>query len=494
MKNISLILLSHQWKSFWRSRGAGKNVGVQIFIGFIMLYILANALVLGFTLGTIITRQFPGQDAIEIFCGFILYYFSFDIIMRFMLQDLPTLAVQPYLIQNIKRKTLVSFLNVRSLFTIFNLLPLVLFIPFAATNIAQQYGSIQAMLFIWSVVTLCIGNHFLVLFIKRKTFVSSWWMVGFFVLVIGFITADYADIFSMRKVSTAIFLFLLQHSWLVILALFWAFLSFFCNYFFLRRSLYLEDDAKSSGTNRISGYSWLERFGIVGDLMSVDIKMMLRNKRPGYILLLSCFFILYGFIMYKPQAIDKNEFGLIMTGAIFITGIFIVNYGQFLFAWQSAHFDGMMTTDISIKEYIKSKISLMIGICTITFLISLCYGFVSWKIIPVEMAAYLFNIGIHTVLVCLIATRNYKGLDISKKAAFNFQGVNATQWVYMLAIVLISLIFYLPFALFINVWAGILSMSFFGIIFLLLHNWWVDVIVGQFKKNKYKILSGFREK
>ena len=136
----------------------------------------------------------------------------------------------------------------------------------------------------------------------------------------------------------------------------------------------------------------------------------------------------------------------------------------------------------------------MIGVCTITLMISLCYGFISWKIIPVEIAAYLFNIGIHTILVCLIATRNYNGLDISKKAAFNYQGINATQWVYMFAIFLICIIIYLPFAFFINAWVGVLSMGIFGIIFLLLHNWWLDTIVKQFKKNKYKILSGFREK
>ncbi|HEX4372034.1 MAG TPA: DUF5687 family protein [Puia sp.] len=494
MKNIFLTLLSHQWKSFWRSRGAGKSVGVQIFIGFIILYILANAIVVGFTLSGIIKHQFPEQDAIKIFCGFILYYFAFDINMRFMLQDLPTLAVQPYLIQNIKRKTLVGFLNVRSLFTLFNLLPLVLFIPFATTNIAAHYGSAKAIIFILSIVALSVGNHFLVLFIKRKTVINSWWMVGFFILTITFIAADYFNIFSIRKLSTSVFTALLRHSWLVILLLLWAFFSFYNNYLLLKKSLYLEDDAKSSKANRISNYSWLQRFGIIGELVAIEFKMILCNKRPRYILMVSAFFILYGFIMYKPQAIDKNEFGLILMGAIFITGIFIVNYGQFLFAWQSAHFDGMMTTDISIKEYIKSKIVLMIGISTITFLISLCYGFISWKIIPVEIAAYLFNIGIHTILVCLIATRNYKGLDITKKAAFNYQGVNATQWIYMLAIFLICTILYLPFALLINGWVGILALGILGIVFLLLHNWWLDIIVKQFKKNKYKILSGFREK
>ena len=132
------------------------------------------------------------------------------------------------------------------------------------------------------------------------------------------------NIFSIRKLSNfAVFLFLLQHSWLVIPAILWAVFSFYNNCLLLTKSLYLEDDTRSSKANRISNYSWLQRFGIIGDLVAIEFKMMLRNKRPRYILMLSGFFILYGFIMYKPETINaNNKFGLILFGAIFITGIF----------------------------------------------------------------------------------------------------------------------------------------------------------------------------
>ncbi|MBC7652691.1 MAG: hypothetical protein H7101_13180, partial [Deinococcales bacterium] len=240
------LLLSHQWKAFWRSRNAGKSIAIQIFIGFLTLYFLAVALILGFTLGKIIKQVLPGQDVVTAFCGFILYYFSFDILLRFMLQELPTVAVQPYLAHNIKRKQLVNFLNVRSLFTFLNLLPLILFIPFSITTIGKAHGALVALGFVISIVALCVSNHFLILFIKRKTVISSWWMVGFFVAVVLFMAGDYFQIFSVQKISTYLFTALLQHVWFCIVAIGLAVLSFINNSNFLFNNLYVEEMTKSS--------------------------------------------------------------------------------------------------------------------------------------------------------------------------------------------------------------------------------------------------------
>ena len=65
-------------------------------------------------------------NATNVFCSFILFYFAVDIIIRFFWQELPALAIQPYLLQNIRRKQLIAFLNIRSLFSFVNVLPFLL--------------------------------------------------------------------------------------------------------------------------------------------------------------------------------------------------------------------------------------------------------------------------------------------------------------------------------------------------------------------------------
>ncbi len=487
-------LLSHQWKSFWRSRSAGKNLAVQIFMAFISLYLLLSALALGFFLQKLIKELYPGQDISTVFCGFILYYFSFDILIRFLMQELPTLAIQPYLIQNIRRSQLIRFLNVRSLFNILNLIPILLFVPFTITIIAPAHGLLAAFGFIVSILALIIFNHFIILYVKRKSIINSWWYAGFFVLIAAFVASDYFKLFSLSNASAFVFTNMLSHSWLALIPVLMAILSFYNNYRFLFNNLFLEDIVSKGKKREGAEYSFLNRFGTTGELIGLDIKLILRNKRPRSIAMMTVIFLFYGFIFYKQQYLDKGMLGMLLIGGIFLTGLFISNYGQFLFAWQSSHFDGMMAGNLNIKTYIKSKFLLFTSVCTVVLLITSFYGLIDWRIALIQLAAYLYNVGIHTVIAVYFATHSYKGIDISKKAAFNFQGLGASQWIYSLLVFFIPLIIYLPLALLINSWAGIIALGILGLISFLLQDWWTELLTKEFIKRKHRILEGFREK
>ena len=488
------ILLSHQWKAFWRSRNAGRNLAIQIFIGVIFLYLLGVAIFIGIFLQSFLEEAFPGQDIVNIFCGFILYYFFLDTIVRFMLQELPTLAVQPYLTHNIRRSKLVQFLNLRSLFTFFTLLPLFLFIPFCLSVISGQYGMVVSFAFIVTIISLMLFNHFIVIFIKRKTVLSNWWLVGFFIIVLLLMTGDYFEIFSVRNLSSTIFKRLLKIPLLCVLAVLLAIAAVYNNNRFLLNNLYLDDLVKSPDYKTSTEYHWLQRFGNVGELIALDLKLILRNKRPRSLLLYSCLFLFYGFIFYKTSYFEKDQFGFLLFGAIFITGIFMGQYGQFLFAWQSTHFDGLMAANIEVKTYLKSKFVLLTGFCTVALLLSLFYGFISWKIIPVQIAAYFFNAGIYSVVAAYIGTYNYKGVDLSKGSTFNYQGLGATQLVFALIILLVGFVMYFPMASLISSWAGVMAVAILSFINLLLQDWWINKLTIQFQKRKHKILEGFREK
>jgi hypothetical protein len=463
-------------------------------MGFIIIYFLFIAVFIGLSIGNILKTQFPNQNIVKLFCGFILYYFSFDLVLRFMLQDLPTLSVQPYLLQNIKKKDLVGFLNIRSLFSLFNLLPIVLFLPFCFTVVATQLGPLSATALAVSILSITFGTHYLVLFLKRKTIISVWWMVGFLIVIISLIEFERIGIFSISKISDSIFMGIIAKPIYCFIAIAYTITAFIINYQFLLRNLYFEDDTHSNKVNSNLNFSWLSKWGIMGELITLELKLIIRNKRPRTVTILAAVFLLYGFIFFNSILIDKGKLGMILIFAGFITGGFIVNYGQYLLAWQSANFDGIMTSNIDLKTFFKSRFLLCIIICTFSFLISLLYGIISWKVIPIEIAAFLFNIGIHTVICTYLATFSFKYIDISKGASFNYEGMGVTQWALSFLVLLVGAAIYLPFEYFFNSWAGVIAVGVVGLISLVLQDWWINIITKQFVKNKYKILSGFREK
>ncbi|MDB5281511.1 MAG: hypothetical protein JWO06_586 [Bacteroidota bacterium] len=489
-----LTLLSHQWKEFWRSRNAGRNLAIQILMGFLLLYLLISAIALGAFLPTLLGKMFPAVDVITSFCGLVLYYFAFDIIIRFMLQDLPTLSVQPYLVQNIKHKQLVGFLNLRSLFSFFNLLPFILILPFIFMEIGPHYGIVVALSFALTIFSLCVFNHFAILFIKRKTIISTVWLAGVFVAVLLIIGLDYFNIFSMRRVSEVLFTFLLVNPWLCLVIAVLAFASFYNNQRFLLRNLYVEEMVKSSGHKTSADYVWLNQFGTIGDMIALELKLIIRNKRPRNVFLSSSVLLFYGFFLYKQVYLDRGSWGFILMGGILITGMFIASYGQLLFAWQSPQFDGLMASNIDLRTYVKSKFLLLASFSTVAFLLSLLYGFKNWKIVPVEVAAYFFNIGINSVLCIYFATKHYKAVDLSKNGSFNNQGASASRYWYSLFLALTAMGIYLPFAFLINNWAGIIAIGTLGLTSFLLREWWIDILTRELFKNKYQILDGFREK
>ena len=172
-----------------------------------------------------------------------------------------------------------------------------------------------------------------------------------------------------------------------------------------------------------------------------------------------------------------------------------MNYGQFLFAWHSSYFDGLMSLPVSIPTFIRSQFVLFIAVSTFAFVVTSFYGLISWTIIPVQLAAYLYNIGINSVVVIYFATRSYKGIDLNKSASFNYQGTGMAQWLNIIAVLLgVPILLYWALALLFNGWVGIAVLGSLGLISLLLQNWWIGVLTGQFLLRKHTILAGFREK
>ncbi|HKG06885.1 MAG TPA: DUF5687 family protein [Pedobacter sp.] len=489
-----LTFLDHQWKAFWRSKNKGGTIAAQIFMGFMVLYLLSIAIFLGFMLAELIPKFLPGRDIMLVFNGLILYYFALDFIMRMQLQDLPTLSILPYLHLNIPRKKIVGFLNVRALFTAFNLFPLILFLPFCSTTVVHVYGSLTGIMYGLSVIGLCIFNNYFVLFIKRLTTNNVFLIFAVMAVVAAVALMDYLKLFAISAVSNAVFLFIARKNPFAALAFpVLATVAFLVNAHYLRSRLYTEELSSGEEKKASTDYPFLDRFGETGTLIALELKLIFRHKRPRSAIIMSLVFIFYGFLFYKRDLLDNDSFGMMIFAATFMTGSVISIYGQFMFGWQGSHFDGLLVNKTNLRNFIKAKFLMFTLFATFITLIVSLYGFLSWKTLAVQFAAYLYNIGFGTVVILYFATRNYKAIDLSKSSGFNYQGVGASQFVLLLPYFLIPYLFYFPFAIAGLPYWGLASIGAAGLIGLVTRSYWVEFILKEFNKRKYRIAAGFRE-
>lgn len=488
-----LTFLNHQRKDFWRSRNKAGSLAAQLLLGFFMLYLLVVAVGVGLMMTTIIGKIFPDKNVIEVFNGFILYYFLIDIAVRTQMQELPTLSIVPYLHLKIRRKTIVNFLNIKSLFSFYNLLPLFIFIPFCLIKVGESNGALTAAMYVLSILSLTVFNNYLVLYLKRKAINN----IGYFAFIIGFVAVlaalDYFKVASVSGFSNLVFSKISLYPFLALVFTLGAVLIFIINSRYLRANLYTEELSTKDNKKVSTDYAFLNRFGKVGELAALELKLILRHKRSRGSILMGFAFLAYGFIFYKGPMIANDEFGKLLFAAVFMTGISIISYGQFMFAWQSTHFDGLLVNKINFKDFIKAKFLLFTISCTIITLLASFYGLMSYKLLLLHLAAYLYNIGFATVIVLYFATMNYKRLDITKSASFNWQGVGATQWILGLPFILVPVAIYVPFGMMDKPYWGLAAIGSFGLITLLMRNFWINLLVKKFEKQRYKIAEGFRE-
>ena len=166
--------IRHELKAFWRSKNTGKSIAIRVVMGILILYLFLNVLIVGIFLDKALEEIFPNDDLVKSFCGIILIYFLFDLLMRLQLQELPTLRVQPYLHLPIKRNTLVKYLALTAVFSVFNLWPFILFLPFVLKIITADSGLLVTLSFIVAIGGLTVFNNYLALYIKRKSNLNGW--------------------------------------------------------------------------------------------------------------------------------------------------------------------------------------------------------------------------------------------------------------------------------------------------------------------------------
>ncbi|UII28020.1 DUF5687 family protein [Fulvivirga maritima] len=442
----------------------------------------------GYLMDRIIMIMFPGEPVIETYAGFVLFYFTSELIMRFYLQEIPALEVQPYRVLPVKRSHLIHYLLIRSAITLFNLVPLFLVVPFAFKQVLPAYGWGLTFSWLLSISLLSLLCSFGIVYLKKTIFKSSWVMLIFVGLVLSIFALDYYHIYDFKAVSANLFMLSLQSYvlpviiFLLLVALYILCFHTFINAFYAEQMQEKRDDSKWFNFNP----------HFKNELITLELRLILRNKRPRSMLVMSLFFILYGFLFYTKENYMDGYAMLIFVG-IFITGGFMINYGQFSFSWESGYFDTFLTKNISYRQIIENKLKLFDYGCLIGFLLSLPYGFFGAKIILIHIAALLFNMGVNSFFILYFTGKKPKRIDLSKSSMFNYEGTGLAQFLLAVPCFITPLLGYMLFYILgMPVW-GVVLVAFQGVLGIMFRQKLIDVLVKRFNNYKYVIADSLRK-
>jgi len=489
-----VTLISFKIKEFFRSPLWGKSLGINLVLGFFMVYMLVVISMTGIFLPEMLNELAPGQDIILIFNSFILFYYLAEIVLRFFMQGLPVLSVQPMLHLPVNRSKLVNFMIGNSIFNFFNILPLFFAVPFYIKVVSVTWSGIAGALWLVTIVLFSLINNFILIYFKRQVVNKP--KIGlslFFVLILVYVL-NFMKVISLGNVSATIFSSILQNNIYVLIPVILAIAGYYGNFRFLLANMYLDEirAKKPKDATVAKEMRLLKNIGNIGEYIALEIKLILRNKRPKSALMLSPLFLFYGLIFYTQEMYSESWSWLIFCG-VFITAGFSLMHGQFFFAWESNYFDTLISRNVDFYSYFRAKFMFVVIVSTTSYILTLPYLFFGEKILFINTAAWFFNIGVNSFVLLLFGTFNRKRIDLSKGSAMNYQGTSASQFLIMIPLMVFPILLHWPFRSLGIPNIGLVVIGGLGVVGLLSHRYILRILVQQFEKQKYKMAQGFRQ-
>lgn len=485
-----LRLLQLEIKSFFRNPQFGANLTMKILMAFGMLYFALIYIGSPFALYYFAKEELKANP-LKLLSRFFVYYWALDLVMRYFVQQMPTQNIKPFLTQNITKRKLVNYTILKTFAHFFNWGNLLFLLPFAALLIFDGgFSVLGTLLFVLALLFIFYFNNFLNILLNGKNTVL--YTVAVVIIVLGFL--DYYGKIPLREYSEKIIYGLYEYPITFIIPVFFAGISAYFAHRTISENFYLDKGLElEKAEGKTENIEFLNRFGVLGTFINNDIRLLRRSKAAKSALMVSFMFLFYGLLVFSKGY--ENSFMQLFTG-IFVTGGFMLMFGQRVPAWDSSYYPLMMTQNVPYKQYLKGKWSLIVIGILLSIILGLGYILVSWEFYLTVLAAGLYNLGVNSFLTLLAGAFNKKAIDLNSSGkSFGGGGNNFNLKVMLISIpqMLLPMAVFAIVKYFFGIYPAVASLGILGIIGFLLRDNIFDYIVKVYKTEKYKTIESFKK-
>lgn len=487
---IPLLIKKATRSSIWQ-----RNLAINIIVGFFLFILILEFLLLGIFLEKILLEANPDGAPEMIIERMLIFYYLAFFLLRFYMQTLPTMDIIHFLHLPISRKKISNFIHLRSLLTFFNFIPFIILLPFSLGYMSSEYGFLTGAVWFLAIVLFELTSNFLLLFVKRKSNNNLWVFAGFLAFFGLVFIVEHYDIISLSGLSLWYFESLQKHFILIWVPFFTMVVAWYFSHRYIIANSYLESipGKTDKAENLSSRFSSLENYGTVGSLVLNEIRLLLRNKRSKTILLMLPIFLVYGLFFY-PNKIYLEDTGWLVFVGIFVTGGFLMAYGQYILSWESRHFDFIQTSNMSRLDFFTAKYYLITLPTILMYIITIPYVFFGREVLLINTMAAIYNIGVNAPLLLFTASFNRKRMELEKSGAMNYQGIGINNFLVIIPLMGIPALGFKIMSHFLETNTAIIIFSVIGILGIIFHKFLIKKATAFFESKRYLISEGFRKK
>ena len=486
-------IIRFEWKEFFRSSYWQKSIALNALMVFMALFLMLTFLGVGFGLYPLLQTEFPDSDPLVLVNGFLFYWFLADLFMRFFLQKLPVMHEKPQLVLPLRKRKSVHYILVKSTLSFFNFLPFFAILPFAGFLLNNDYGSSAVFAWVACMLLFTFIINFFNFIMETKSAETELAFLPIMVLGSGLFALNYFEIISFSEQLSNAISSIVEQPLLLLVPSVLLLIIYSANFSILKKKLVVDGSLKErTQIATTSDLAWTRRFGKIAPFLQLDLKLLWRNKRPRSSIFILALGLLYGLVFY-PNPTYQNMTPMFVFVGIFITGIFMINFGQFIPAWDSGYYKLLMSQNVKYFDYLNSKFSLMVMSAVMMFVLSIPYVYFGWRILLIHFAAMVYNIGVNGYVLLYAGSFNRKRIDLTQRAVFNYQGTGAVQWLVGIPLIFLPVLFFYISYKIIGFEAGIFTLIILGGIGILLHQKLMATITNRYVNSKHKMIHAFEQ-
>lgn len=424
----------------------------------------------------------------------LLVFLALDFIIRLPMQKTPTQEVKPYLLLPVHRSQIIDILLVRSGMDGYNLFWLFFFAPFALFTITRFYGFWGVFTYLVGIWLLMLVNNYWYLLCRSLMNNRFGWILLPAAVYVGLGCAIFIpDESLLFDWSVSVGEGYLRGNPLTFLGT----LAFITSFYLLcrrviSRQIYNEVNKVEDTTvqvKSVSEYRFLERYGMVGEYMKLELKLMLRNK-----VCRTALYSVAGVVL---------AFSLLMAFTDVYTGgmvDFLVMYNFVIFSlflttimgYEGNYIDGLMSRKESILQLLEAKYCLYAAGEAVPLLL-LIPAIVTEKVTLLTCLGWLLFVpGAVFCTLFQMAVYNNRTVDLNAKTTQRNLGTGMQNLISGLAMG-VPLMLYFALKAFLTTDEVALVFMLIGIAFIATHKFWIRNVYRRFMQRRYVNMEGFRD-
>lgn len=424
----------------------------------------------------------------------ILIFLIIDFFSRFMMQETPAQELKQYKLLPIKEKSLIKIFLIRIGLKPYNLFFLFFFVPFGLfTILPSNYGLSGLIAYCLMIWILFVMNAYWYLFWRALINQKMLWIlvpvaIDAALIYFGMYNDDWLTHFFKYMMHDAVCWSLLTYVEVLAFIVVLFFINLFCQYKFI----YLEI-AKVEKVLKVKSreMSFLNRFGIIGEYLKLEIKSIQRNKvvKKQFLTGIIATIFLSAFFAFT-SAYDEQPFMKVFvcmycfacSAVIGLTNVMCV---------EGNYIDGLMCRKESILSLLKAKYYFYLAQMIIPLLI-IIMPIVEGKTTIIEaLACMFFAAGVICPFLFQLAAYNNMTIHLNNVLTKSGQSSKAQMIFSLMALFVPMILMYLCTVLLGNV-IGSMVILLIGVAGTLLSPMWLRKVYERFMKRRYDNMANFR--